>query len=74
MPKSIYSKEYRKAVEQLKKARQDAGLKQVEVAKKLGKPQSFVSKVERGERRLDVAELKQFADIYRKPLDFFVSK
>lgn len=74
MPKSIHSKEYRKAVERLKTARQEAGFKQVEVAKKLGKPQSFVSKVERGERRLDVAELKQFADIYKKPLDFFVSK
>ena len=74
MPKSIYSKEYRKVVERLKTARQESGLKQVEVAKKLGKPQSFVSKVERGERRLDVAELKRFADIYRKPLDFFVNK
>lgn len=74
MPKSIYSKEYRKVVDRLKKARQEAGLIQTEVAKKLGKPQSFVSKVERGERRLDVAELKQFADIYKKPLDFFVNK
>lgn len=74
MPKSIYSKEYKKSVERLKTARLEAGLKQVDVAKKLGKPQSFVSKVERSERRLDVAELKQFADIYKKPLDFFVSK
>ena len=74
MPKSIYSKEYKKSVERLKMARLESGLKQVEVAKKLGKPQSFVSKVEQGERRLDVAELKQFADIYKKPLDFFVSK
>jgi len=74
MPKSIYSKEYRKMVEQLKKARQEAGLKQADVAKKLNKPQSFVSKVERGERRLDIAELKQFADIYKKPLDFLINK
>jgi len=72
MPKSIYSKEYRKVVEQLKKARQETRLKQVEVAKKLGKPQSFVSKVERGERRLDIAELKQFADIYKKPISYFL--
>jgi len=34
MPKSIYSKEYKTAVEKLKKARQEAGLKQIEVAKK----------------------------------------
>lgn len=72
MLKSIYSTEYRKVVDHLKKARHEAGLKQADVAKKLGKPQSFVSKVERGERRLDVTELKQFADIYKKPLSYFL--
>lgn len=72
MPKSIYSREYRKVVERLKKARREAGLRQVEVAKKLRKPQSFVSKVERGERRLDVAELKQFAEVYKKPVSYFL--
>jgi transcriptional regulator with XRE-family HTH domain len=72
MPKSIYSKEYRKVVERLKNARQEMGLKQIEVAKKFGKPQSFISKAERGERRLDVMELKQFADIYKKPLSYFL--
>jgi transcriptional regulator with XRE-family HTH domain len=72
MPKSIYTKEYKKVIERLKKARLEAGLKQTEVAKKFGKPQSFISKVERGERRLDVTELKRFADIYNKSLDYFV--
>jgi transcriptional regulator with XRE-family HTH domain len=72
MQKSIYSKEYRKVVERLKTARQEVGLKQIEVAKKLSKPQSFISKVERGERRLDVTELKQFADIYKKQLSYFL--
>jgi transcriptional regulator with XRE-family HTH domain len=72
MPKSIYSKEYKKVVERLKKARQEAGLRQIEVAKKIGKPQSFISKVERGERRLDVTELKQFADIYKRQLSYFL--
>ena len=38
-------------------ARRDAGLRQVDLAGRLGKPQSFVSKMERGERRLDVVEL-----------------
>lgn len=71
MTKSIYSKEYRKIIEQLKIARRKAGFTQTEVAKKLGKPQSFVSKVEKGERRLDVIELKHFADIYKKPLSYF---
>jgi len=72
MARSIYTKEYKKAIERLKKARLEAGLKQVEVAKKLAKPQSYISKIEQGERRIDVAELKKIADIYKKPLDYFV--
>ena len=46
----------------LVEARRDAGLTQVALAKKLGRPQSFVSKFERGERRLDVTE---FLDVAR---------
>lgn len=42
--------------------RKAAEITQVELAERLGKPQSFVSKVERGERRLDVIEFCQFAD------------
>ena len=72
MPKSIYSKEYKTAVEKLKKAREEAGLKQIEVAKKLGKPQSYISKIERGERRLDVAELKKLSEIYKKSVSYFI--
>jgi hypothetical protein len=44
----------------------------MDVAKKLRRPQSFVSKVESGERRVDVIELTEFARLYRKPLSFFV--
>lgn len=43
-------------------ARKDAGLTQVDIAERLDKPQSFVSKYERGERRLDVVE---FIDVAR---------
>jgi len=57
----------------LKQARQEASLTQVDVAKKLRRPQSFVSKVESGERRVDVIELAEFARLYRKPLSFFVA-
>ncbi|PIR73118.1 MAG: hypothetical protein COV26_00235, partial [Candidatus Nealsonbacteria bacterium CG10_big_fil_rev_8_21_14_0_10_36_23] len=70
--KSIYSKEYKGVVDKLKKARQKAGLKQEEVASKLKKPQSFISKIESGERRVDVAELKQLAKIYKKDINFFI--
>jgi len=72
MGKSIYSKEYKGVVDKLKKARQKAGLKQEEVASKLKKPQSFISKIESGERRVDVAELKQLAKIYKKDIRFFI--
>jgi hypothetical protein len=45
----------------------------MEVARRLGRPQSFVSKCESGERRVDVVELAEFARLYGKRLDFFLS-
>jgi len=72
MSNSIYSKEYQRIIKRLKEARAEAGLKQEEVAQSLGKPQSYVSKIERGERRVDIAEVKLFAKLYKKPIDFFV--
>jgi len=72
MSKSIYSKAYRNVIEKLRKARLDAGLKQSDVARKLKKPQSYISKIERGERRVDVTELKELADIYKKDITYFI--
>ena len=72
MFKAIYSKDHQYIVEQLKKARQGAGLEQTEVAKLLGKTQSHVSKVEAGQRRIDVVALKEFAKIYKKSIDYFL--
>jgi len=74
MVNSIYLKEYKKVIERLKKARQESGLKQIEVAEKLGKPQSYISKIEQGERRIDIAELKLIAQIYKKDINYFISK
>ena len=72
MSKAIYSKDHKYIVEQLKRARLDAGLDQEQVAKLLGKTQSHVSKVEAGQRRIDVVSLKELARIYKKPLDYFL--
>jgi len=72
MSKSIYSKDYKEIINRLKQARIDAGLSQQAVADKLGKPQSYVSKIESGERRLDVAELKKLSEVYKKPVSYFV--
>jgi hypothetical protein len=44
----------------------------MEVARRLGRPQSFVSKCESGERRVDVVELAEFGRLYGKGLDFFL--
>jgi len=67
----IWSKKYEFFREKLQKARLEADLTQIEAAKKLGKPQSFISKCESGERRVDVVELRRFATIYAKPLKYF---
>lgn len=63
--KTIYSKEYKEVLLKFKKAREKAGLTQVDIAKMLNKPQSFVSKIENGERRLDIIELKHIAKLYK---------
>lgn len=52
-----YRQKYRQFLRRLKQARQDGSLTQVQVARKLSRPQSFVSKVESGERRVDAVEL-----------------
>ena len=55
----------------LRAARQLAGLTQMQTGRRLGRPQSFVSKCESGERRVDVVELRTFAGIYGVNLSFF---
>jgi len=70
---NIYSKQYQEFLKRFKAARIEAGLTQVQVANKLKKPQSFVSKCESGERRVDFIELRRFAELYKKPLSYFES-
>jgi transcriptional regulator with XRE-family HTH domain len=69
---SKYRVEYQKFINQLRKARLEAELTQVDVGKKLKKPQAYVSKIERGERRVDVVELEELARLYKQPLAYFV--
>jgi len=66
-----YQTAYRNFLTRLVEARKQAGLTQVEVAKRLGKAHSFISKCELGERRVDFVELRQLAKIYNKDLSFF---
>ena len=72
MTKAIFSKDHKYTVEQLKKARLEVGLDQAEVAKLLSKTQPHISKIEAGQRRLDITQLKEFAKIYKKDLSFFI--
>jgi transcriptional regulator with XRE-family HTH domain len=54
--------DYALLVELLKASRKESGLSQTELADRLDDTQSFVSKVERGDRRLDVVELIEFCE------------
>lgn len=72
MANPLHSKSYGYVVKKLKEARLEANLTQVQVAKKLRKHQSFISKIESGERRVDVVELSEIAKIYLKSLGYFL--
>jgi transcriptional regulator with XRE-family HTH domain len=65
LTRSVFSPAYRRLCEWLVAGRQAQSLTQVQLAEKLGRPQSFVSKYERGERRLDFVEVFEIADALR---------
>ena len=73
MPKSVHSRKYKRLVDCLKSARIAADLTQADVAKALKRPQSFVSKCESRERRIDFIELLEFCRLYKISLDAIVS-
>lgn len=58
----------------LRSLRGRAGLTQTEVAMALGKPQSYVSKYETGERRLDLVELSELCPVLKTSLSQLVSE
>jgi len=65
LTKSVFTPTYARFRELLIEARESTGLTQAALAKKLKRPQSYVSKFERGERRLDVVEFLQVAEALR---------
>lgn len=78
MPSSLFTDRHQAFIRFIAAARKGAGLTQVELASRLGRPQSFVSKVEKGERRVDVVEFCQLAEaLGREPAELlgaFVSE
>lgn len=72
MKKTIYSPDHKTIIARLKNARLETGLSQEEVAKKLNKTQSYISKIESGQRRIDIVQLKELSKIYKRELNFFV--
>ena len=69
---SLQTKDYAYFVEQLRKAREEAEFTQVQVTKKLKRPQSHIYNVELGQQRVDVVELQFFAKIYNKDINYFI--
>jgi transcriptional regulator with XRE-family HTH domain len=63
MPKAIYRTEYEVFLTLLKARRINAGLTQVECSRALGRPQSFISDVERGTRRLDIIQIHDLCNV-----------
>ena len=74
MDKSIHSAQYATFLRTFREARQRKGVTQADLADKVGETQSFISKCERGERRIDLVELRTFCVAMDIPLTEFVSR
>lgn len=72
MKDGIYTNEHKKLIKRIIKARREAGLSQTEAAKRLGKSQSYISKIEVGQRKIDIIELVHLAKIYKKHTSYFL--
>jgi len=67
-----FHKEYKVLINLIYAYRIKAGLKQIEVAEKLNVPQSFISKIENGERKIDLVELIRLCEIFNIPIQEFI--
>ncbi|WP_426320483.1 helix-turn-helix domain-containing protein [Pseudoduganella sp. R-43] len=70
--KSIHRPHYAELIAKLVEARTDCGVTQVELAKRLGKQQSYVAKIEALDRRLDVVELADWLNALDLRPDVFM--
>jgi len=74
MVKHLYSRDQTKLCDLLRSVRENIPLTQAELARILGRHQSYVSKYESGERRLDILELRDVCRAVRVPLTEFVKR
>lgn len=68
MNKSLYRAEYQALLETLRTLREESGLTQAQCATALGRPQSFISDVESGIRRLDLIQLRDLCHVLKTDL------
>jgi transcriptional regulator with XRE-family HTH domain len=73
-PSAVYDSQYQYVLRRVREAREEAGMTQAQVAAALGRPLSFVSKCELGERRIDPIDLLKLADLYDKPYEYFLPR
>lgn len=74
LEKSLYTSEHRIVTELLREIRLEAGLTQIQLAESLEQSQSFVSKYERGDRRLDIVQLRTVCQAVGITLAEFVTR
>jgi transcriptional regulator with XRE-family HTH domain len=74
VPRSTFTPEHRRLMALLRELRIEAGLTQNELAGRLERPQSYVSKYESGDRRLDLIELREISEALGSDLRIFVER
>ncbi len=63
--KTIYQQRYQILIDRLISARKQANLSQAETAQQLGKPQSYIAKIEGRDRKLDILEYVELCDVLK---------
>ncbi|ETK21462.1 putative regulatory protein [Pseudomonas sp. FH4] len=71
MTKAIYRREHEILLQVLKRMRVESGMTQAQCSAALGRPQSFMSDVERGVRRLDIVQLRDLCLVLKTDLSSF---